>query len=209
MRLVGGISMPNHCWNSLSVTGPSSDVKEFIYTALQRDEDNHLTSCPDLRFLYPIAADVKIDEREDILSNEDYTWRTENWGTKWNTYSSSDITIHSDPFSHIQGVDVDFETAWAPPIGAIARGSELFPSLTFMLYFYEPGVAFKGIFVVKDGVEFVHDIRSIEDEDEDEDPHEYVGTLNSEALEKLITNRENPNLTTSVLNPEITMEEFF
>lgn len=49
----------------------------------------------------------------------------------------------------MQSAVVTFYTAWAPSEPLIDKMSELFPTLTFTLKYYEGGMGFKGTYKVK------------------------------------------------------------
>ena len=77
-----------------------------------------------------------------------YSWREENWGTKWNTnpkWSScitEKIIIPDDSISKIKYKDIFkliyvFRTAWSPPEPVIKEAAKKFPKLLFKLSYYE------------------------------------------------------------------------
>jgi len=79
----------------------------------------------------------------------------DNWGTKWNTYSDVGISVlKSEVSNRLIAVQCEFETAWAPPVGAIRVGSSKFPNLNFTLEYAEPGMMFKGVALYKQGKEY-------------------------------------------------------
>lgn len=146
--------MPNHCSNLLTVTGAPSELATFCNYALQKD-GGFITSCPDLYYLYPIPEGVTKDEDPGILSDQEYKWRNDQWGTKWNTYSNVGLgVLRSDISNRLLGIQCSFESAWAPPTGAIRVGSVKFPNLNFTLEYAEPGVEFRGVALYKNGKEY-------------------------------------------------------
>ena len=81
---------------------------------------------------------------EDMFSGNDwYSWNVRNWGTKW------DVAVGADdkyPDTYIEGptpngenlvVYYNLHTAWSPPMPAIAKLSEQYPSLLFTLSYEE------------------------------------------------------------------------
>ena len=121
---------------------------------MQKDE-GAITSCPDLNYLYPIPGEVHKDDDPGILSKSEYNWKVDNWGTKWNTYSDVGISVIRSELSYrLIVVQCEFETAWAPPVGAIRVGSNKFPNLNFTLEYAEPGMMFKGLALYKNGKEY-------------------------------------------------------
>ena len=147
--------MPNHCSNLLTVTGAASELATFCNYALQKDADDSISSCPDLHYLYPIPEGVTKADDPGILSTEEYNWRKDHWGTKWNTYSNVGLgMVRSDISNRLIGIQCSFETAWAPPTGAIRVGSVKFPNLNFTLEYAEAGVMFRGVAFYKNGKEY-------------------------------------------------------
>jgi hypothetical protein len=77
------------------------------------------------------------------VDNSWYNWNVRNWGTKW------DVAVKADdkyPDTYIEGptengenlvVYYNFNTAWSPPMPAIAKLSEQYPSLLFTLSYEE------------------------------------------------------------------------
>lgn len=54
-----------------------------------------------------------------------YNWHCNNWGTKWNAY---DLYQEWRDNNSIQ-----FDTAWSPPMGIIAKLTELFPAVSISI----------------------------------------------------------------------------
>lgn len=71
-------------------------------------------------------------------NNGGYEWCHENWGTKWDAGDFEDVNNGYDP------VIYKFTTAWAPPLPVILKLSEMWPSLTFVIEYYESGMEFGG-----------------------------------------------------------------
>lgn len=74
-----------------------------------------------------------------------YTWRLENWGTKWDT-ANPEIIYEED-----NEIQYQFETAWSPPVPAIRNLSSAFPNLKFYLFFEEEGMGFYGAVRIVNG----------------------------------------------------------
>jgi hypothetical protein len=190
--------MPNHCYNVLSVTGASSELATFCNYGLQRERETasdsgSITSCPDLNYLYPIPGDVKRDEDRTILSKSEYNWKVENWGTKWNTYSDVGLSVmRSEVSNRLIGIQCEFETAWAPPVGAIQEGSKKFPSLNFTLEYAEPGMAFKGVALYKQGKEYF-DYTEMECSEEEMTPDTYSRMTDSVQIAHITALKEDFN----------------
>lgn len=128
--------MPNHCENDLTIyhygDGDSARIVADVLATLRSDESD-----VDFEKILPCPAGLR-DQRPDSLSDAEYMWRKENWGTKWNAY---DIAIEiNSPAEAI----VHFSTAWAPPTKVIDALAARFPQVGFCLEYYERGMAFSG-----------------------------------------------------------------
>ena len=119
--------MPNWCYNRLTIDGPEPYKRAFLAAVEGRSSI--------LETLYPIAE-----------PNNWYDWCCENWGTKWPD-SDTDIIL-----SDIEGdIEFSFSTAWAPPIAGFTYISGMFPALTFVLAYDEPGMCFLGAALMRQG----------------------------------------------------------
>ena len=151
--------MPNWCSNSLSIKGNKSQLKSFLkksekivdgekvyftFSGTYPEPDYETTP---VKQTYPeISAKYAKTEKqkEEILKNEPtiredswWDWRVQNWGTKWEP-SYSDVHTIKD------GVEILFDTAWAPPSGWLQKVHKDYPDLKFKLEFTEPGMCFEG-----------------------------------------------------------------
>lgn len=115
--------MPNWCSNTLKMTA-SSDQVDKLEAYLRRNEDDHGL----LAYFVP----------EPLNLQNWYSWRCENWGTKWEV--------------EVRGLKRDgntltmsFDSAWSPPTGAYeamhAQGWDI------EACYWEPGMCFAGEWV--------------------------------------------------------------
>jgi hypothetical protein len=81
--------MPNHCTCHVTVIGHKEDIDEFAEHQLS------------FQHFVPRPADADMDW---------HTWNVEHWGTKWEAWDYEE-KIHEDNI-----LDVEFVTAWAPPV---------------------------------------------------------------------------------------------
>lgn len=58
-----------------------------------------------------------------------YDWNIENWGTKWNAYSQPDERTNKD-----KG-EIYFQTAWSAPVPIMVKLTEMFPDVSFSLWY--------------------------------------------------------------------------
>ena len=119
--------MPNWCENNLDVYGKKKLLEKFIRE--NKDEDTDLS----LQKLRPIDGEIDCGTASDL------------WGTKWDVEAGLD----GDPED--EWIRYGFDSAWAPPIEAIVDGSRKYPKLEFTLHYREPGMAFAGVLLAKNG----------------------------------------------------------
>lgn len=158
--------MPNWCYNSLTIEGNAQDisaVKAQLNQPFQRQHDqwNRETNKMELQdVLYPnpvfafwniIAptnleaynkqADFSLPMEEQLQFKGEnwYDWNVTNWGTKWDVAVS-----HNDEYPETELVEewsdrliYRFNTAWSPPLPAIATLSQQYPNLEFNLSYEE------------------------------------------------------------------------
>lgn len=96
-----------------------------------------------------------------------YEWQISNWGTKWDLCEASVNIIDKNT------VTVYFDTAWSPPIEAYEK--MLDQGFSINAYYYEPGMAFAGIW--KDGIDDVYELGGLTPSD--------VENLISQELDKI------------------------
>jgi hypothetical protein len=97
----------------------------------------------------------KVNREQDLVSkyghSDWYSWRIENWGTKWEPTAINVSGKYRDLDSSKFLMEIWFDTAWAPPIPIISKLSNLYESIEFCLKCWEGGAGFKGIYHVKAG----------------------------------------------------------
>lgn len=80
-----------------------------------------------------------------------YTWSNANWGTKWGAYNVS-VSNQSDT-----KIEFHFDTAWSPGYPVYEKYAELFPELSFTIYYIDEGMGFGGTWEAYDGEGYEHD----------------------------------------------------
>ena len=127
--------MPNHCENDLIVSGPKAEIERFIAAAVDPEDGDNA-----------IRLDNFVPLPPELLNYEDeYNWRIEHWGTKWDCYDFS----YAKWSPKGRSWSTSFLTAWTPPDAAFIAIAKLFPKLTFNLRYYEGGCCYKGQLKVK------------------------------------------------------------
>lgn len=151
--------MPNWCENRLYVRGERDRLADFqqkvagdplaydtpqAKTALVLHFSSVRPTPPEL-----LSADRK--ENPGVFPDW-YTWRLENWGTKWDL-TGVDVCAEIDDTS----LTYYFETAWTPPSRWVEFVQKMWPDLKFRLEYYEPGIGFWG-YLTKEGHERTADL---------------------------------------------------
>jgi hypothetical protein len=75
-----------------------------------------------------------------------YEWANTNWGTKWGDYDGVVRFVDDDE------VKIIFTSAWGPPVEGLRHVSGMFPTLSFVLTYDEPGMGFLGASSFRNGV---------------------------------------------------------
>lgn len=91
------------------------------------------------------------DRPKDGFNQGGYEWCGSHWGTKWgfcDMFNKPESVDFKDKDSEIS---YSFESAWSPPTPLVYKMGLMFPKLKFVLRYEEPGMAFKGKFVMDKG----------------------------------------------------------
>jgi len=143
--------MPNWCNNNLTLTHDDPlmierATKAFIDSRLL---DEFIPIPPDLHI---VAGRVGDPEEQKALEQKEldnkvthgyknwYDFCVNEWGTKWDIGGDDSMVTKLDSNS----VGMSFDSAWAPPTAAYERLLDL--GFGVKAYYYEPGMAFCGVF---------------------------------------------------------------
>jgi hypothetical protein len=141
--------MPNWCNNNIEISGPKSKLLKLKAGAEKGEFLNTLFPMPEA--LEGTTADGS--ENKELLAktgfSDWYGWRTSNWSTKWDVdvYDES-ISFRHELLGESDGpanLSFGFDSAWSPPIGAIATYLEDNEDVSIRLSYYEPGCDFMGV----------------------------------------------------------------
>ena len=148
--------MPNHVEQDLWVTGSSETLREFMVFA---KEDELLLSAN--KFIpYPeeyATLDKQAEEErkkgnffaKDGFNSGGYQWVRQNWGTTWGIYNAE---LLSEKLTGKSGkLKYTCESAWSPATLIVDAMSKKFPTLKFVMKYYEQGMQFKGHYIVQGG----------------------------------------------------------
>jgi len=138
--------MPNWVENLLVIENVPDERLEEIKRAIsgleyRRDEKNRK------HFQIRRAIDFQkiIRTPRELFGEDPQDWRTDNWGTKWNSLMNVVVCTNT----------LFFMTAWDPPLKIIMQLSQLFPDAQFSLS-YSSESCTAGVFMMKD-MEINHD----------------------------------------------------
>ena len=120
--------MPNWCENRLEIFGDDKSIKKFKDNVKCDDRETRLS----LEKIKPLDRESSIGDIYD------------QWGTKWDVQAT--LSEESNEW-----LVYEFNSAWAPPKEALIDGSKKYPRLSFALHYDEPGMCFKGVFLVRNG----------------------------------------------------------
>ena len=149
--------MPNWCTNEVEISGSAKDVEKFkqeCFTEFKGDavlDFNKVLPEPD--YNKPKKDGTHNNGVQTELSSvmpEWWTWRNDNWGTKWNLVphvdgdlSSYEIEVTvSESFGWY--ITLAFDTAWSPPSGIYEAIVEKYPDLDISWFYREDGEQIAG-----------------------------------------------------------------
>lgn len=154
------IDIPNWCKNQLTVVGPPLEIFKFSMEAVRCNNEGK-RSLLSLDNFVPMPKELENTESPAIKKDNNliekygadnwFDWRVIFWGTKWDISEVTTVpnVMHLNPRHPPEKVVYDFDTAWSPPEPAFIEIAKKFPKLIFKLKYWEPGMAFRGILIVK------------------------------------------------------------
>jgi len=161
--------VPNNTDNVLVIQGPSEDVKDFEKLMIRPVDGDGKESFDFSAIIPIPAAmsnihcgsttingervsswrtdedgnDIAIEESE-LAELQDrygctnaYNFAVNNWGTKWNAYCFNYLDGWND--SEEGRLEIEFQTAWSPPMGVYEKLAEVFPRLDITAYWSDEG----------------------------------------------------------------------
>lgn len=118
--------MANECMNYITIKGDNELLKLFADSYLKKEDDEKYGL--DFNIIAPIPKNCE----------NDYTFRIDNWGNKWDgTHGYVDFWSDNEIF-------IDVSTAWGPCDKITYKLISLCPSLYFYHEYYESGEGFVG-----------------------------------------------------------------
>ena len=126
--------MPNWCENEVEIWGLPKQTAKDLHEAAKEGKL--------LQWIYPMPK--KLEDTEAILESGQgwYSWRVNNWGTKW------DVDCHYYDVREYDGnstvITLSFNSAWSPPRVAFEKLMEQYPEISVDHYYFEPGCDYVG-----------------------------------------------------------------
>jgi hypothetical protein len=146
--------MPNHTTNQLEVIGNAHEVARFIEENKIQDEDSYegvkqfsfeaqMPTPPETKVRENVVRlkECATDDLNKIVFPSWYTWRVDNWGTKWDCYDVEDWVDNK----------IRYFTAWSPASNFFLHVSAQYPNLTFHHQFSDEGGLFIGEQTIVEG----------------------------------------------------------
>lgn len=118
--------MANECMNYITIKGDKDLIQLFADSYLKKTEDGYYEL--DFNIIAPIPNNCE----------DDYTFRIENWGNKWDG-TNGYVDFWSD-----DEIIITVDTAWGPCDKITYKLISLCPGLYFYHEYYEPGDGFIG-----------------------------------------------------------------
>ena len=144
--------MPNWCSNSITITGPIETIRPLYDEAIQdADDETGL-----LNAMHPMPKHLHETVSPSADGEDWYTWRVNNWGTKWEVSSEGlEFEDNGDGTATLSGW---FDSAWAPPIGAYENFCDMMDNCVLEASYFEPGMDFAGFWSSENGDEYCDDL---------------------------------------------------
>jgi hypothetical protein len=143
--------MPNWCNNVLELAHKDPAMLERAKDAFNRQELlQEFVPVPKELQIVAGSVGAKDDPKQIALEDQEkvnfakygyknwYDWCVNEWGTKWDIGAEGyEVEIENG------GLNLSFDSAWSPPIQAYEKLMEL--GFEVRAYYYEPGMAFAGV----------------------------------------------------------------
>jgi len=132
--------MPNWCNNHLTVKGENENVQRFKDKAVghspwDKPPEDEKPSALNFHSLVPVPDNVL----QAGYEAKGYDWELQNWGCKWGACCAELVDDNGCELFY------GFDTAWSPPVKFLELLGKLWPNLTFILEYEEPGMGYKGL----------------------------------------------------------------
>ncbi len=150
--------MPNWCQNVLLLKGPTAEVSRLLETVQGEDKTSlslaKIIAVPEE--LKQLTAPNRDEDEEERLTRmygakDWYEFQVNNWGTKWDVdariiHDSNATSVGYQSFTapDERYVQMEFDSAWSPPMYAIDMLAKQFPKVKIHHAYDESGSDFSG-----------------------------------------------------------------
>ena len=145
--------MPNWCDNTVEIYHPDTAKLKALVEAFNKGEFcNHIWPVPeDLKIVAGRVGDDDNEDQKRLVEQTEanlekhgygnwYDFCVGEWGTKWDVGGDG---MEVDPATVQNDVTLCFNSAWSPPTAIYEKMLDL--GFSIRAYYYEPGMAYAGV----------------------------------------------------------------
>mgnify|MGYP000459042018 FL=1 len=145
--------MPNWCSNEVQIDGTKEDIAKFKEECFTDHKGESVLDfskiLPEPDYDKPKKDGTHNDGVQTELHSvmpDWWTWRNDNWGTKWNLVPThdGDLTAYLTVEDGEDVIQLEFDTAWSPPNGIYEAITEKYQDLSINWFYREDGVQMAG-----------------------------------------------------------------
>jgi len=145
--------MPNWCSNEVQFDGSEEDIAKFKEECFSDHKGEAVLDfskvLPEPDYDKPKKDGTHNDGVQTELHSvmpDWWTWRNDNWGTKWNLVPThdGDLTAYTTIEDSEDFIQLEFDTAWSPPNGIYEAITEKYQDLSINWFYREDGVQIAG-----------------------------------------------------------------
>jgi len=145
--------MPNWCSNEVQIDGSKEDIAKFKEECFTDHKGESVLDfskiLPEPDYDKPKKDGTHNDGVQTELHSvmpDWWTWRNDNWGTKWNLVPThdGDLTAYLTVEDGEDFIQLEFDTAWSPPNGIYEAITEKYQDLSINWFYREDGVQMAG-----------------------------------------------------------------
>ena len=145
--------MPNWCSNEVQIDGSKEDIAKFKEECFTDHKGESVLDfskvLPEPDYDKPKKDGTHNDGVQTELHSvmpDWWTWRNDNWGTKWNLVPNhdGDLTAYMTIEDSEDFIQLEFDTAWSPPNGIYEAITEKYQDLSINWFYREDGVQMAG-----------------------------------------------------------------
>ena len=145
--------MPNWCSNEVQFDGSEEDIAKFKEECFSDHKGEAVLDfskvLPEPDYDKPEKDGTHNDGVQTELHSvmpDWWTWRNDNWGTKWNLVPNhdGDLTAYITVEDSEDFIQLEFDTAWSPPNGIYEAIVDKYPDISVNWFYREDGVQMAG-----------------------------------------------------------------